>query len=100
VTGERKTYYVYILASRPNGDLYIGVTSDLPKRVWQHKTKAVSGHSARYDIDKLVHFEVFEDAENAIRREKAMKKWNRDWKVQLIEENNPNWCDLHETLLH
>jgi len=100
VTGERKQFCVYILASRQKGALYIGITSDLPRRVWQHKTKAVMGHSARYGIDKLAHFEVFEDAENAIRREKAMKKWNRDWKVELIEQTNPNWCDLYETLLH
>ena len=100
MTDERKTYYVYILASRKDGALYIGVTSDLPKRIWQHKTKAVSGHSARYDIDKLVHCETYQDAETAIGREKAMKKWNRAWKVQLVEENNPDWCDLYETLLH
>ena len=97
---EAKQFCVYILASRPRGALYIGVTSDLPKRVWEHKTKAVAGHSAKYDIDKLVYFEMHGSAEAAIRREKAMKKWNRAWKVRLVEQNNPEWRDLYETLLH
>ncbi|NNG04418.1 MAG: GIY-YIG nuclease family protein [Inquilinus sp.] len=91
---------MYILASRPRGALCIGVTSDIARRVWQHKTKAVKGHSARYGIDELVHVEVFGDAENAIRREKAMKKWNRAWKMRLVEQDNPEWCDLYDTLLH
>ncbi len=97
---ETKQFCVYVLASRPRGAHYIGVTSDLPKRVWEHKTKAVTGHSAKYDIDKLVYFEMHDSAEAAIGREKAMKKWNRAWKVRLVEQNNPEWRDLYETLLH
>ena len=80
---------IYILASRRNGTLYIGATSDLVQRVWQHKTHEVEGFSKRYDVDKLVHLELFEDMLSAIAREKQLKKWNRAWKLELIESRNP-----------
>jgi putative endonuclease len=87
-----KEFYVYVLASQRNGTLYIGVTSALVQRVW-HKTKAVGGFTARYGIDQLVYFEAHGDAASAIRREKQLKKWRRAWKIQLIEERNPEWRD-------
>ena len=85
--------YVYILASRRNGTLYIGVTSDLPARLHQHRTKAVRGFTKRYDVHRLVHFEVAESMAAAIAREKQLKAWRRDWKIALIEEENPFWED-------
>lgn len=88
-------YYVYILASRKYGTLYIGVTSDLVRRVHEHKTKVVPGFTRRYGVDKLVLFEIFDDPANAIAREKELKKWRRDWKTRLIDEQNPNWDDLY-----
>jgi putative endonuclease len=91
-------YYVYILASRKHGTLYIGVTSDLIRRSHQHKTKAVRGFTKRYGVNILVYFEIFEDPLSAIAREKQLKKWNREWKIQLIENKNPNWGDLSLTL--
>ncbi len=94
-----KSFYVYILASRRNGTLYIGVTSDLLKRVWEHKKKLVEGFTERYSVDKLVYYEQFQDAESALRREKRMKKYNRKWKIDLIEKSNPDWKDLYEELL-
>jgi len=93
-----KQYYVYILASKKDGILYIGVTSDLLGRSWQHKEGVVEGFSKRYWIKKLVYFEVHSDIEQAIIREKQMKKWNRDWKIRLIEEKNPDWEDLYESI--
>jgi putative endonuclease len=90
-----RSYWVYILASRIGGALYIGVTNDLVRRVYEHRTNAVRGFTEKYDIHRLVYFEQFNDAENAIRREKRLKKWNRDWKIRLIEESNPNWDDLY-----
>jgi putative endonuclease len=90
-----KTYYVYILSSKKNGTLYIGVTSNLIKRVWQHKNKVASGFTSEYDVNHLVYFEQYSDVHDAIRREKQLKKWNRDWKVELIEKNNPRWEDLY-----
>jgi len=94
-----KNYYVYILASRRNGTLYIGVTSDLIKRTWEHKNKAVEGFTKRYGVDNLVYFEQFNDSENAIKREKRLKKYNRKWKLELIEKENPGWRDLYEELV-
>jgi putative endonuclease len=90
-----RTFYVYILASGIGGTLYIGVTSDLIRRVAEHKTKAAEGFTRKYDVDRLVYFECFEDIEQAIHREKRLKKWSRAWKVQLIEEKNPSWNDLY-----
>jgi putative endonuclease len=88
-------YYVYILASKKHGTLYIGVTNDIVRRVYQHRTKAVPGFTTKYGVDKLVLFEIYDDAVTAIAREKELKKWRRDWKTRLIEEQNPNWDDLY-----
>ena len=86
---------VYILASKPNGVLYIGVTSALPQRVWQHKNDFVEGFTERYHVHRLVWYEVHESMEAAIVKEKALKKWNRAWKIRLIEKGNPSWSDLY-----
>ena len=91
-----KTPCVYMLASKPQGTLYVGVTSDLVQRVWQHKSDLVEGFTRRYGVHRLVWYEVHETMESAIVREKALKKWNRAWKVRLIEEGNPAWSDLYE----
>jgi putative endonuclease len=88
-------YYVYILASKIGGTPYIGVTNDLVRRVFEHKSKFVRGFTKKYDVVKLVYYEQYDDIENAIQREKRLKKWNRQWKVRLIEERNPNWDDLY-----
>jgi putative endonuclease len=85
---------VYILASRHYGTLYIGVTSDLLGRLWQHRNGATPGFSSRYTVYRLVHFEMFGDMENAILREKQLKRWHRPWKINLINEANPHWADL------
>ena len=84
-----KTYYVYILASKKNGTLYIGMTNNLQKRLYEHKNKIVPGFSQKYNIDKLVYFEITSDVKSAIAREKQLKKWNRKWKLELIEKSNP-----------
>ncbi len=86
--------YVYILASRRNGTLYTGVTSDLVQRVWQHRNGISGGFTELYGVKMLVHFKFFSNIEDAIRREKAIKKWYRKWKLELIEQNNPDWRDL------
>jgi putative endonuclease len=91
-------FYVYLLASKPYGTVYVGVTSDLAGRVWQHKNKAVSGFTARYAVDRLVWFEAHKSAEAAIQREKRIKEWKRDWKINLIERDNPHWIDLGSSL--
>jgi putative endonuclease len=91
--------YVYILASRKHGTLYIGVTSNLPKRIHEHRMGVVPGFTRRYGIKCLVHVETFGDIEEAITREKRMKEWRRAWKVRLIERGNPDWDDLAVTLL-
>jgi putative endonuclease len=88
-------YYVYILASKKHGTLYLGVTNDLVRRVYEHRTKAVPGFTSLYGVDKLVWFEIHVTAEAAITREKVLKKWRRDWKIRLIEVQNPNWDDLY-----
>ncbi|MDA9432065.1 GIY-YIG nuclease family protein [Bradyrhizobium sp. CCBAU 51627] len=92
-----RCYYVYILASKVGGTLYIGVTNDLIRRVAEHKSKL--SFTEKYDVARLVYFEQFDDPENAIRREKRLKKWNRAWKVRLIEKENPNWDDLYPTMM-
>jgi putative endonuclease len=91
-------YYVYLLASRKHGTLYIGVTGDLVRRVYQHKTKAVGGFTSKYEVSRLVWFEACEDVTAAIAREKEIKKWRRDWKLNLVERDNPDWLDLSETI--
>jgi putative endonuclease len=92
------SFWVYMLASRRHGTLYVGVNRDLSRRVWEHKTKATKGFTARYDLNRLVWYEEYPDPTSAISREKDIKKWRRDWKIRLIEEFNPNWLDLYETL--
>ena len=90
---------VYILASKRNGTLYIGVTSDLPKRAWEHKNDLVEGFTKRYKVHRLFYYELHGDMETAIKREKQMKKWNRAWKLELIEKQNQDWRDLWEEIL-
>ncbi len=94
-----KEFYVYILASKRNGTLYIGATSQLAARVWQHKNKVTDGFSAKYGVDKLVYYEAHGSAAAAIVREQQMKKWRRGWKIELIEGRNPEWRDLYEETL-
>ncbi len=84
----------YILASRKRGTLYIGVTSDLTARIWQHRSGDVAGFTSRYGVYSLVHAEFFEDMESAIAREKQLKRWHRAWKINLVEQSNPDWADL------
>jgi len=93
-----KRYFVYILASKRNGTLYTGVTSDLVRRVWEHKQGLTEGFTKKYGVKKLVFYEVYENPEAAITREKRIKKWNREWKINLIEKNNSDWKDLYEDL--
>ncbi|HEY9344735.1 MAG TPA: GIY-YIG nuclease family protein [Inquilinus sp.] len=93
-----KSFFVYIMASRKDGVLYTGVTSNLPKRVWEHRNKIVPGFTTRYGVGRLVWAERHDDAEAAIRREKQIKKWRRAWKVELIEKDNPAWADLSDSL--
>ena len=90
---------VYILASKRNGTLYAGVTSDLVKRIWEHKNNVVEGFTKKYGVHTLVWYEVHETMESAIGREKAIKNWKRDWKVKVIEEMNPQWRDLYADLI-
>lgn len=89
---------VYILASKRNGTLYIGVTSDLPSRIWQHKNDQVAGFTQRYHVHMLIWYEVHPTMESAISREKALKEWKRAWKIKLIEDRNPYWRDLEDEL--
>ena len=88
-------YYVYLTASRKHGTLYLGVTNNLVRRIHEHKMKVVPGFTSRYDVGRLVWFECYDDPINAITREKDLKKWRRDWKIRLIEEENPEWLDLY-----
>jgi putative endonuclease len=89
-----KTYYVYVMASRRNGTLYIGVTNDLLRRVWQHKNDVHEGFTKEYGVHRLVWYESTTDIHAALQREKQMKKWRRQWKINLIEKENPDWDDL------
>jgi putative endonuclease len=93
-----KQYYVYILASKRNGTLYIGVTNDLRRRVYEHKHDLIGGFTSKYQVHLLVHYEVTSDITSALRREKQLKKWRRAWKIELIEEKNPQWQDLYHNL--
>ena len=90
---------VYIMASKPQGTLYVGTTSNLPARVWQHKSEEMGGFTALYGVKTLVWYEVHESMGSAIQREKALKNWHRAWKLRLIEEMNPEWQDLYELIL-
>ncbi len=93
-----KKYYVYIMAKARNSTFYVGVTSNLPKRIWEHKNEATDGFTQKHNIKDLVYYEVFDDPQNAIKREKRLKKWNRTWKMRVIEEMNPDWKDLYEEI--
>ena len=90
---------VYILVSKRNGTLYVGVTSDLVKRIWEHKQDVVAGFTRKYQVHTLVYFEQYEDMNQAIQREKQIKKWNRAWKIELLEKSNPVWRDLWPDIL-
>ncbi len=94
-----KRYYVYILASKKNGTLYIGVTNNLVKRVYEHKNNLVAGFTKKYNVHKLVYYEEFNDIYEAIAREKRLKKWRRKWKIELIEKSNSMWKDLYYDLI-
>ena len=89
---------VYILASKRNGTLYTGVTSDLPNRVWEHKNNSVDGFTKKYSVHTLVWYELHGTMNSAIEREKIIKKWRRAWKIEMIEKRNPEWCDLYPGL--
>ena len=93
-----KQYYVYILASKRIGTLYIGVTSALQKRVYEHKNNLVDGFTKKYNVHNLVYYEIHDDVTQAITREKQLKKWKRNWKLELIDKMSPNWDDLYDTL--
>lgn len=95
---DEKKFYVYIMAKARNSTFYVGVTSNLPKRVWEHKNDVVEGFTQKYGVKNLVYYEVFDDSEGAIKREKRLKKWNRPWKMRIIEEMNPDWNDLYDEI--
>jgi putative endonuclease len=95
---EVMSYYVYILASRKDGATYVGITNDLVRRIYEHRTKAVRGFTSKYNITRLVWFEIYDDPISAISREKELKKWKRAWKIQLIEAQNPEWQGLYESI--
>jgi putative endonuclease len=92
------SYCVYILASRKNGAIYVGITNDLVRRIYEHRAKAVHGFTSKYNITRLVWFEIYDDPISAISREKELKKWKRAWKTQLVEAQNPHWNDLYESI--
>ena len=96
---DKHQYYVYMLASKRNGTLYVGVTNDLMRRVWEHKTGHVKGFTGKYGVTQLVWFEMHQDVNEAIAREKRIKKWRRAWKLDLLESDNPNWRDLYAELI-
>ena len=94
-----KEYYVYIIANLHKGTLYTGVTSNLRKRIWEHKSKVVKGFSEKHNIDRLVYFEIYNEPVTAIQREKKIKHWKRQWRIDLIEKDNPKWEDLYLKIL-
>jgi len=91
-------YYIYLLANRKHGALYVGMTNDLIRRVYEHKSDCVEGFTKKYAIHRLVYYEVFADPYNAISREKVLKSWKREWKIALVEKGNPEWADLYDSL--
>ncbi len=95
-----KSYYVYILASKRNGTLYTGVTNDLIKRIWEHKNDVIEGFTQKYQVHHLVYFEETNDIMAALEREKQLKKWHRQYKINLIEKDNPFWKDLYKDLIN
>ncbi len=92
--------YVYIITNKKEGTLYIGVTSNLSKRIYEHKQKFVDGFSKKYNLDKLVYYEILNNIQEAIKREKQLKNWKREWKLNIINKFNPNWEDLYSSILH
>ena len=91
----KEQFYVYIMSNHKNGTLYIGVTSNLPARVFEHKSELIEGFTKKYHLHNLVYYEVYEDVRSAITREKQLKKWKRNWKINLIKKMNPQWRDLY-----
>ncbi|MBI2607953.1 MAG: GIY-YIG nuclease family protein [Candidatus Doudnabacteria bacterium] len=91
-------YFVYILASRPRGVLYIGFSDELVGRTYTHRNELIEGFTKKYHVHRLVYFEIFEDRDAALKREKQLKKWNRAWKIGLIEKHNPTWKDLYDEI--
>jgi putative endonuclease len=95
---QERIFFVYILASKPRGTLYVGVTNDIARRVWEHRSKAVAGFTRTHNVTHLVWYEAYPTAESAIAQEKRLKKWRRQWKIELIKTTNLHWADLYETL--
>ena len=95
---EERQYYVYILTNKSNKVLYIGVTNNLERRIFEHKNKLVEGFTKKYNLNKLVYYEATNDIDGALEREKQLKNWHRDWKINLINSSNPNWKDLSDNL--
>ena len=95
----KKQFFIYIMTNKRKGTLYIGVTSDLPARVWQHKSNLIEGFTEKYKLHKLVYYEQHENIYSAIKREKQMKKWQRQWKLEIVEKLNPHWKDLYEEII-
>lgn len=94
LSNKSHQYYIYILSNKKNGTLYIGVTNDLERRMFEHKNKLIKGFTKKYGLNKLVYFEIHQFIDDAIKREKQLKNWNRQWKIDLIEDNNKQWIDL------
>jgi putative endonuclease len=94
-----KGAFIYIMASKENGTLYVGTTSNLVKRVYEHKNKITKGFTSRYGVNRLVYYEIFDDMKRAIEREKQLKRWHRSWKLNLINTYNPKWNDLYNTII-
>lgn len=94
-----KKFWIYILCSKPKGTLYVGFTGDLSRRLYEHKNKLIEGFTQKHDINRIVYAESFQYVDQAIQREKCLKRWKRDWKIKLIEEHNPDWHDLYDTLI-
>lgn len=95
-----KQFYVYILSSKRNGKLYVGMTSDLVKRIWEHKNELAYGFTSKYNVKNLAYYEIHSSAKFAISREKQIKKWRRNWKLTLIEKKNPEWKDLYNNIIY
>ena len=95
-----KNYYIYIVTNKPRGTLYIGMTNNLVRRGYEHRNGLLDGFTKKYNLKRLVYFEVFNRVEDAIHRKKRLKKWNRQWKIELIEKVNPEWIDLYEQLVN
>jgi len=96
---KMKNYYVYIITNKPKGTLYIGMTNNLIRRSYEHRNGLIDGFTKKYNLNRLVYFEVFNRVEDAILREKRLKKWNRQWKIDLIEKVNPNWNELYQQFM-